>query len=191
MQWVLEASRAICPEDIALFTPDGLLWHHLDKRVVIYEFSRCMGTEAADMEERHTQKAQAYHVLQLYLQRLLPDHCVELRTYVMSITGSVPDRRWGENLQAMGIAEQLILAVHSQAVINTVQSLSEYLGVRCTLAPHSFPLNDTSLHTSLLDPSGSAGSCETVGSPSSNLVYQIQFQCGAPMQCDSFSAIPI
>eukprot|EP00961_Rhodomonas_salina_P000250 3318-Rhodomonas_salina.1 len=59
-----------------------------------------MGTKAADMEERHTQKAQAYHELQLYLQSLLPDHSVELHTYVMSITGSVPEGRWGENLQA-------------------------------------------------------------------------------------------
>eukprot|EP00961_Rhodomonas_salina_P189277 2553672-Rhodomonas_salina.1 len=82
------------------------------------------------MEERHTQKAQAYHVLQLYLQRLLPDHSVELRTYVMSITGSVPEGRWGENLQAMGIVEphSLAVTVHRQAVVNAVRALSEYLG---------------------------------------------------------------
>eukprot|EP00961_Rhodomonas_salina_P147619 1986987-Rhodomonas_salina.1 len=87
-----------------------------------------MGTEAADMEERHTQKAQVYHELQLYLQRLLPDRSVELRTYVMSITGSVPEGLWGENLQAMGIVEPHSLAVHRQAVVNAVRALSEYLG---------------------------------------------------------------
>eukprot|EP00961_Rhodomonas_salina_P034600 465900-Rhodomonas_salina.2 len=121
MQWAVEASMAICPEDIALFTLDGLLWHHLDKRIVIYEFSRCMGTEAADMEEQHTQKAQAYHALQLYLQCLLPDHSVELCTYVMSITGSVPEGRWGENLpgQAMGIAQHFLLQSGVSVGLNT------------------------------------------------------------------------
>eukprot|EP00961_Rhodomonas_salina_P114195 1536272-Rhodomonas_salina.2 len=72
----------------------------------------------------------------------------------MGITGSVPERRWEENLQAMGIDEPRILAVHRQAVVNAVWALSEYLGVRSPLAPHSFPLDDTSPP----DLSGSAGS---------------------------------
>eukprot|EP00961_Rhodomonas_salina_P267928 3620187-Rhodomonas_salina.1 len=55
---------------------------------------------------------------------------------------------------AMGIVEPRSVAIHRQAVINAVQALSEYLGVRRALAPHSFPLDDTSPH----DPSGSAGS---------------------------------
>eukprot|EP00961_Rhodomonas_salina_P247525 3344228-Rhodomonas_salina.1 len=142
------------------------------------------------MEEQHTQKAQAYHALQLYLQRLPPDHSVELRTYVMSITGSVPEGQWGENLQAMGIDEPRSLAVHRQAVVNAIRALSEYLGVRRALAPHSFP------HTTPSPPTrqgplarkswpflcpirlpyeavawGTACRCETVGSPSSESVY--------------------
>eukprot|EP00961_Rhodomonas_salina_P226320 3059698-Rhodomonas_salina.1 len=64
MLWAQEATQAICPYDVALFIPDGLLWNRIDKRIIVYEFSRCMGTEAEDMGERHTQKAQAYHALQ-------------------------------------------------------------------------------------------------------------------------------
>eukprot|EP00961_Rhodomonas_salina_P092424 1243442-Rhodomonas_salina.1 len=83
----------------------------------------------------------------------------------MSITGSesVPEGQWEDNLQSMGIVEPRSLAVHCQAVVNhdAVRALSEYLGVRCALAPHSFPLDDPlspSPTSSPPDPSGSAGS---------------------------------
>eukprot|EP00961_Rhodomonas_salina_P092425 1243443-Rhodomonas_salina.1 len=78
----------------------------------------------------------------------------------MSITGSAKEGRWEDNLQSMGIVEPRSLAVHSQAVVNAVRALSEYLWVRRTLAPHSFPLNNPlspSLTSSPPDPSGSAG----------------------------------
>eukprot|EP00961_Rhodomonas_salina_P193794 2616371-Rhodomonas_salina.1 len=103
-----------------------------------------MGKGAVDMGERHTQKAQAYHALQLYLLHILPYHSIELCTYVMTITGSVPEQRWEAKLHTMGIKEPRSTAIHRQAVINAIRALTEYLGVRRALAPHSFPLEDNS-----------------------------------------------
>eukprot|EP00961_Rhodomonas_salina_P257171 3475331-Rhodomonas_salina.1 len=62
----------------------------------------------------------------------------------MTITGSVPEQRWQENLHAMGIEELHSTTIHRQAVINVVWALSEYLRVRRALAPHNFPFEDNS-----------------------------------------------
>eukprot|EP00961_Rhodomonas_salina_P246854 3335026-Rhodomonas_salina.1 len=66
-----------------------------------------MGTKAEDIAARHTQKAQAYHALLLYLQRLLPDHKIELHsTFVMVITGSIPEPQWMQSFGELCIREQ-------------------------------------------------------------------------------------
>eukprot|EP00961_Rhodomonas_salina_P173895 2345305-Rhodomonas_salina.1 len=79
--WLHTHEAYQCPPAIAAFTPDGLLHDHWSKRLILYEFSRCMGTKSGDLDQRHTEKAQAYHELQLYLSRLLPEYSVELVTF--------------------------------------------------------------------------------------------------------------
>lgn len=96
------------------------------------------------MESRHTQKAQAYHALALYLQRLLQGHRVELSTYVMGITGSVPELRCESNLQHFGIPEVRQEFIHRRVVVAAVKALTEFLDVSRALAQHSFPLNSQS-----------------------------------------------
>eukprot|EP00961_Rhodomonas_salina_P131704 1772620-Rhodomonas_salina.1 len=76
----------------------------------------------------------------------------------MTITGSVPEQLWEENLHAMGIEEPHSTVIHRQAVINAVRALSEYLRVRLALAQHNFPLEDNFNSNSNSIPSGFAGS---------------------------------
>eukprot|EP00961_Rhodomonas_salina_P230413 3113720-Rhodomonas_salina.3 len=112
-----------------------------------------MGTKDEDMESRHTQKAQAYHTLALYLQCLLPDHTVELSTYVMGIIGSVPKLRWESNLQRFRIPEVRQEFIHRRVVVAAVKALTEFLDVHLALAQHSFHLD----HQSSDDSSESVG----------------------------------
>eukprot|EP00961_Rhodomonas_salina_P231316 3124343-Rhodomonas_salina.1 len=37
--WAQTVAHAACPADIARFTPDGLLWDRINKRIVVFEFS--------------------------------------------------------------------------------------------------------------------------------------------------------
>eukprot|EP00961_Rhodomonas_salina_P101105 1360840-Rhodomonas_salina.1 len=130
-----------CPPAIASFTPDGLpvLYYprHGTKRVILYEFSRCMGTQTGDLDQRHTEKAQAYHELPLYLSRLLPDYSVELITFVMTISGSIPAPAWDSNFTALKVRElepppkQLL----RDSIVHAIQSLYEFLGVRRSRIP--------------------------------------------------------
>eukprot|EP00961_Rhodomonas_salina_P223905 3027764-Rhodomonas_salina.1 len=92
--WLHTHEAYQCPPSIAAFTPDGLLYDHRSKRLILYEFSRCMGTKPGDLDQRHTEKAQAYHELRLYLSLLLPEYSVELVTFVMTISGSIPVTMW-------------------------------------------------------------------------------------------------
>eukprot|EP00961_Rhodomonas_salina_P216753 2928101-Rhodomonas_salina.1 len=132
-----------CPEEIAMFVHDSLLWERLTKCIVIYEFTLCMGTKDKDMESRHTQKVQAYHALALYLQCFLQDHTVELSTYVMGITGSVLEARWEpeSNLHCLRVPEIQQEYIHLLVVVAAVKALTEFLNIQCALALHSFPLS--------------------------------------------------
>eukprot|EP00961_Rhodomonas_salina_P026676 360427-Rhodomonas_salina.1 len=93
------------------------------------------------MEARHTQKAQAYHALLLYLQLLLPDHKIELHTFVMVITGSIPELKWTKMFEELCIREQRHPALLHDTAVTLIKALTEYLGVLRALAQQSFPLD--------------------------------------------------
>eukprot|EP00961_Rhodomonas_salina_P206693 2790156-Rhodomonas_salina.1 len=59
----------------------------------------------------------------------------------MVITGSIPELKWTKMFEELGIREKRHPALLHDAVVTSIKALTEYLGVRRALAPHSFPLD--------------------------------------------------
>ena len=100
-----------------------------------------MGTQLGDLDKRHTvtdsEKAQAYHELRLYLSRLLPDYSVELITFVMTISGSIPESVWDSNfaLLKVTVREPQRKTLLRDTIIHAIKGLCEFLGVRKARIP--------------------------------------------------------
>eukprot|EP00961_Rhodomonas_salina_P228059 3082654-Rhodomonas_salina.1 len=129
--WLHTQEAHQCPSSIAAFTPDRLLYDHRSKRVILYEFSRCMGTKPCDLDQRHTEKAQAYHEqrLRLYLLLLLPEYSVELVTFVMTISGSIPVTMWDTNFSLLGVGEPQRKPILQETIVHAIQGLHEFVRV--------------------------------------------------------------
>eukprot|EP00961_Rhodomonas_salina_P216448 2923783-Rhodomonas_salina.2 len=52
------------------------------------------------------EKAQAYHELRLYLACLLPEYSVELITFVMTVSDSIPAATWDHNFNLLGLGDR-------------------------------------------------------------------------------------
>eukprot|EP00961_Rhodomonas_salina_P125487 1690370-Rhodomonas_salina.1 len=83
------------------------------------------------------EKSQAYHELRLYLTRLLPDYSVELITFVMTISGSIPESVWGSNFTLLQVREPHRKALLRDTIVHAIKGpgLHEFLGVRKASIP--------------------------------------------------------
>eukprot|EP00961_Rhodomonas_salina_P025138 338825-Rhodomonas_salina.1 len=55
----------------------------------------------------------------------------------MVITGSIPELKWTKMFEELGILEQRHPNLLHDTVVTSIKALTEYLGVRRALAPHS------------------------------------------------------